>query len=175
MRGGHEPFVHEHRAEQRPEARTRAAAIGTGHDTDGGVGQRCHDARQVIRRDPHIAVRDDQVVMAYQRHHVHQIADFAAAAPLGGVDRQLQVEPGKLALQPVHDRDRRVLRVAHPENDLETRIALLAEGAQRFIELVFGAAQRLQNGDSWLKGWHGRGAAPRVAHGDQRDDRVDSR
>ncbi len=145
MGGGHEPFIDENRSEQGPEPRARSATVRAGHDADLRVQERHDDVRQIVRGDVHVTVRNDQKIMAGQRHHVHQIADFAAAASLSRINGQLQIQPGIFALQSMHDSDGRIFRIAHAEDDLEARVALLAERAQSFVQLVLGAAQRLQH------------------------------
>ncbi len=101
--------------------------------------------RQIVARHPHVAVRDDQEVVAGERHHVHEVAHLAAAAVLAPVDDELQVELRKLALQPVHHLRGGIGRVGHAEHDLEPRIVLVAERAQALVKLVLIAAQRLQD------------------------------
>ena len=66
-------------------------------------------------------------------------------------------------------------RIAYPEDDLEPRIALLAERPERLVELVLRAAQRLQHGDG-RQGRERNGRRPaQRSHGNPGNDRVDRR
>jgi len=84
---------------------------------------------------------------SWSAEHVFQRRDLEIRAFAAAVGDERQVEIRKFVDQAAHDGNRRVVRVEHAEHDLESRIVLLAEGAQVFVELGLGTAQRLEHGD----------------------------
>ena len=95
---------------------------------------------EIVAPYPYVAVGDDEVIVTGERHHVHQVADLAADAVLRGIDGNIQVQLRKLAAQPVHHLEGRIVRVAHAENDLPAGIMLLAERAQVLVQRGLRAA-----------------------------------
>ncbi len=64
---------------------------------------------------------------------------------LARVDHHFDRQGRKLEQQPVYHRERRIVAVAHAENDLELGIVLPAEGAQVFVQPGLRPAQRFQD------------------------------
>ncbi len=100
-----------------------------------GVEQRWNELGEIIAVDLHIAVRDDQVLMTRDGHHIDEIVHLAIAAVLFAIRRQHQIEPRELSLQPVDHRNGGILRIADAKNHLISRISLLAKGAQTLVGL----------------------------------------
>src|SRR5208283_5874738 len=109
------------------------------------IEQRSDHSGEVIGQYADIAVGDHEIIVANQRHHVDEVADFAATAVLPAIDRNLQVAGRELALQAADDLEGRIISVRDAEDDLKARIHLIAKRAQTLVQLMLIAAERLQD------------------------------
>jgi len=160
---GQEPVVDEHRPEHGPQAARGASGVETRDHSDRGVPEGPDDAAEVALVDPHVAVGDDQEVVFRRTVHVGEVTDLEVGADHPVVHDEGKVAPRQVAHDPLRDRDRGVLRVAHPEDDLKLGVVLLAEGAEVLVEPRFRAPERLEHGD-------GRpGGGPRPLPGERAD------
>ena len=77
----------------------------------------------------------------------------------------MQIPAGPLGDQAIDDRDGRIVRVLHPEQDLHrTGIVLIAKRCQPAVQRRFGAAQWLQDSDARKRNGSTRAFADEPAH-----------
>ena len=113
--------------------------------------------------------------MARRRQHEIQAVDLGVGiGRLAGHDQPR----GHLRIaraQPLHHRNRRVVRRAHGEQNFELRVVLLEERAQVFFQPIVDSGQRLQHAD-WRRHAQWRRTHRAIANrGDDGEHAIDQR
>src|SRR5579883_1719791 len=126
----------------------RTPTIERRHHTHLRVLKQSHHMRQILRRNPDIAVIDQHMAVARLRKHLRQIADFAVRAQHFRSDYQADGNFRKFRLELLDGGDRRVFQATDAEKDLVfARILLPAMADKTRIHVVIKALEWLQNAD----------------------------
>jgi hypothetical protein len=71
------------------------------------------------------SIARDMKVRITEGHHIDELAYFAIATMLSAIDAQRHVDVRIFALQPLHDRHRRIGRIGNAKDKLKPRVEVL--------------------------------------------------
>ena len=109
-----------------------------------------HQPAQVIRLNPHIAVTDDQVLVASLLHHSRKSRDLIVGSRPSGSNQNTDLRLGKIVPQPPEHRQSRIIGVYTKQNFV-VRIVLPAKACEILIGLWVKAKHRLHIADGGQK------------------------
>ncbi len=123
----------------------------TGDNADSGIVERCSDRREIAPIDAHVAVREDEDIVARRPEHVFEVCHLLIRGSDARTDDERDITGRQIANQGMSDRNGAVGPVVDAEHNLEDGVILLGKGAQIFIQTGLGAVQRLQYRDRGLR------------------------
>ena len=144
--------------EARPQGLGAAGPVGAGDQAHARILQGRGHAGQKIGADLDVAVRDHQEIVPGPGLKLAQGADLGVVPQGFRAQNHLQPSGRGLPAQVFKERQNRVVRVGHPEEDL-VRLVVLAEKAQETLPALRGQAfDGFEHGDAGgLRPGRGRG------------------
>ncbi len=140
--------VDHERAQSRPDAGDGNAVVEAGHGADAGLCQRRDDAGQVVGAHPHVAVGEDDNVMADARRHVDEVGDLPIQSVRLGFDDEIDIAVGLRRAKALDDGNGVVVAVLHAADDLHgAGIVLDAERGEVVEKSRLIAVKWLEHGD----------------------------
>ena len=172
---GQEVVIDRHAGKPRPEAGHGRAAIQAGDQPDARLCE-CRDCpREIIAFDRNVAVRQHHDLVPDTALQSDQRGNLRIRSSRMCRYQQLQIRARSFGDQAIDNRNSRIVRVLHPEQDLHRAgIILIAKRCQFVVQAEFGAVQRLEDGDARERGGLARVFACESAHRHGRDQGIDA-
>ncbi len=121
--------------------------IEAGDGAGFGIGERGSDVPEKIGWNAHVAVADDDHFVLRLADHAGELGDFVIGGVAAGAEEDADASLGKIADEPLDDRERRIVVFIDAEEDFEVGIVLAAEAGEVFVRVGIETADGFQIAD----------------------------
>ena len=121
--------------------------VKAGDGANVGIGERSHDAAEIVGLNANIAVADDQDFVLRFVDKAREFGHFVVGGDAAGAVEHANLALGKVVDELLDDRQYGIVGIAHAKEDFVVGIILAAEAGEIFVGVGIEAANRLEIAD----------------------------